>query len=152
MVKGMLEQLLPWITSSNVYSIEWSITVLRSLEWLRRYRYLISERANPPLFNLTFNPTPFLDVVSGQTLNADNPSNSYMLVRKVGTGAGKVLYVGTMPHVKKEYLTSPFRMNEQQIEPFCDLVLDIICLANEWLDETGQEFVLDPDHYFISKQ
>lgn len=54
-----------------------------------------------------------------------------------------------MPYIKENYLLSPYKMNECAIESFSDCIFEIITLGNKWLDETGSEFILDPDFYKI---
>jgi hypothetical protein len=102
------------------------------------------------LFDSIFEPNSFFKVVSAQSINSNNPDNSYLLLKKIGRDTGKVLYSGTMSRIYEKILTSPHRINDDAIESFARCINDIIELANRWLDETGSEFILDPDFYQIT--
>lgn len=147
--KELLIQTFSTLTTSNLYPLEWSLTVLKLLDWIRQYQYLISERAKQNLYLSVLSPAPFLKVISAYKMNPDNPKNSYLLLKKVGTDAGQVLYSATMPNIDEKYLLSPYTMNECAIDNFSDCIFEIISLGNKWLDKTGNEFILDPDYYKI---
>ncbi|MGW8113981.1 hypothetical protein ACVS9P_02160 [Caproicibacterium sp. NSD3] len=149
-VKKLLENIYTTITTSNIYPLDWTLTVLKTLDWLRQYQYLISDRAKLRLFSSVIEPSPTLKVVSAQSMNPNNPANSYLLLKKVGVDEGQVLYSGTMPRIDEKYLLSPYRINDNTIEPFSNCVSNLLKLANTWLDETGSEFIFDPDFYEIT--
>lgn len=44
-VKRKSEAIFSAITTSNVYQVEWAVLVLELIDWVRRYQYLISDRA-----------------------------------------------------------------------------------------------------------
>jgi hypothetical protein len=148
-VKEMLTQIFTTLTTSSLYQVEWSLTALKLLDWIRQYQYLISDRAVKRLYSSILSPVIDLKVIAAKEMNASNPSNSYMLLKKVGTNAGQVLYAATMHKIDEKYLLSHYTMNEEAIDIFCDCIMEIIALANKWLAETGSEFILDPDYYKI---
>ncbi|NSW91595.1 MAG: hypothetical protein HPY74_13140 [Firmicutes bacterium] len=148
-IKEMLTQIFTTLTTSNLYPLEWSLTVLKLLDWIRQYQYLISDRAKKKLYCSVLSPASNLKVISANKMNPNNPPNSYLLLKKVGKDAGQVLYSATMPNIDEKYLLSPYTMNECAIDIFSDCIFEIITLGNKWLDETGGEFILDPDYYKI---
>lgn len=148
-IKAMLTETFTTLTTSSLYPLEWSVTVLKLLEWIRQYQYLISERAKNKLYNCLLSPVSNKKVISAYKMNPNNPPNSYLLLEKVGTDAGKVLYSATMPEIDEKYLLSPHTMNECAIKIFSDCIFGIITLGNKWLDQNGSEFILDPDYYNI---
>lgn len=85
--KGLLTQTFTTLTTSNLYPLEWSLTVLKLLDWIRQYQYLISERAKK-LYCSVLSPASNLKVISAYKMNPDNPPNSYILLKKAGTDAG----------------------------------------------------------------
>ena len=94
-------------------------------------------------------PVPYLNVVAGRELNPDNPNNSCLLLKKMGTDSGKVLYAGTMVKIDKRSLVSLWYINDAAIEKFAKCLVDAINMAKKWLDKTEGEFILDPDYYGI---
>lgn len=148
-IKVKSETVLSAITSSNVYPVEWAIVVLRLVDWIRRYQYIISARAKNQLYRSVLEPVSYLDVISAKGMNPNNPENSYVLTKKFGHGKGQVLYVGTMPFIEKSKLLSPWYINEDAKEAFVSCIADMIEIANDWLNENEGEFVLDPDFYMV---
>ena len=148
-VKRKSEAIFSAITTSNVYQVEWAVLVLELIDWVRRYQYLISDRAKNILYSAALEPIPYLNVVAGRELNPNNPDNSWLLLKKMGTDSGKVLYAGTMVKIDKKYLVSPWHINDAAVEKFAKCLVDAINMAKKWLDETEGEFILDPDYYGI---
>ena len=148
-VKRKSEAIFSAITTSNVYQVEWAVLVLELIDWVRRYQYLISDRAKNILYSAVLEPIPYLNVVAGRELNPNNPDNSWLLLKKMGTDSGKVLYAGTMVKIDKKYLVSPWHINDAAVEKFAKCLVDALNMAKKWLDETEGEFILDPDYYGI---
>lgn len=148
-VKRKSEAIFSAITTSNVYQVEWAVLVLELIDWVRRYQYLISDRAKNILYSAVLEPIPYLNVVAGRELNPNNPDSSWLLLKKMGTDSGKVLYAGTMVKIDKKYLVSPWHINDAAVEKFAKCLVDAINMAKKWLDETEGEFILDPDYYGI---
>ena len=135
------------VTTSNIYPIEWAVIIIKALDLIRTYQYLISIRAKYPLFSYVFAPSSYFMVVPGKSLNEENPSNSYLLLKKCGSYSGAVLYSATMSYIDPKCLTSPHTIQEGAIQSFASCLYEILTLANDWYNETGDEFVLDPDYY-----
>ena len=148
-VKRKGEAIFSAITTSNVYQVEWAVLVLELIDWVRRYQYLISDRAKNILYSTVLEPVPYLNVVAGRELNPDNPNNSCLLLKKMGTDSGKVLYAGTMVKIDKRSLVSLWYINDAAIEKFAKCLVDAINMAKKWLDKTEGEFILDPDYYGV---
>ena len=148
-VKRKGEAIFSAITTSNVYQVEWAVLVLELIDWVRRYQYLISDRAKNILYSTVLEPVPYLNVVAGRELHPDNPNNSCLLLKKMGTDSGKVLYAGTMVKIDKRSLVSLWYINDAAIEKFAKCLVDAINMAKKWLDKTEGEFILDPDYYGI---
>ena len=116
---------------------------------LRTYIEQQKDRYDYILIALFLEPVPYLNVVAGRELNPDNPNNSCLLLKKMGTDSGKVLYVGTMVKIDKRSLVSLWYINDAAIEKFAKCLVDAINMAKKWLDKTEGEFILDPDYYGI---
>lgn len=87
--------------------------------------------------------------MAGRELNSNNPDNSVILLKKVGIDSGKVLYVGTMSNIDKNYLLSMWLINDMAVDTMAKCLVDAINTAKTWLNETDGEFILDPEYYKV---
>lgn len=148
-VKKKSETIFSAITTSNVYEVEWAVVVLELIDWIRRYQYIISNRAKNILYRTVLEPIPYLNIVAGRELNSNNPDNSVLLLKRVGIDSGKVLYVGTMSNIDKKYLLSQWLINDMAVDTMAKCLVDAINTAKIWLNETDGEFILDPEYYEV---
>ena len=149
-VRKKAESIFSTITTSNIYQVEWAIIILELIDWIRQYQYIISDRAKNISYITTLEPVPYLNIVAGKELNSNNPDNSFLLLKNIGINSGKVLYSGTMKKIDKKYLLSPWLINSAAVETMTKCFNDAINLANKWLNNTEDEFILDPDYYEFS--
>ena len=145
-MKKKSETIFSAITTSNVYEVEWAVVVLELIDWIRRYQYIISNRAKNILYRTVLEPVSYLNIVAGRELNSNNPDNSFILLKKVGIDSGKVLYVGTMSNIDKKYLLSQWFINDMAVDTMAKCLVDAINTAKTWLKETNGEFILDPEY------
>ncbi|RGR64144.1 hypothetical protein [Agathobacter rectalis] len=148
-VKKKCETIFSAITTSNIYEVEWAVVVLEVIDWIRRYQYIISNRAKNILYRTVLEPVSYLNIVAGRELNFNNPDNSVILLKKVGIDSGKVLYVGTMSNIDKKYLLSMWFINDMAVDTMAKCLVDAINTAKTWLNETDGEFILDPEYYKV---
>ena len=148
-VKKKCETIFSAITTSNIYEVEWAVVVLEVVDWIRRYQYIISNRAKNILYRTVLEPVSYLNIVAGRELNFNNPDNSVILLKKVGIDSGKVLYVGTMSNIDKKYLLSMWFINDMAVDTMAKCLVDAINTAKTWLNETDGEFILDPEYYKV---
>lgn len=148
-VKKKSETIFSAITTSNVYEVKWAVVVLELSDWIRRYQYIISNRAKNILYRTVLEPVSYLDIVAGRELNSNNPDNSVILLKKVGIDSGKVLYVGTMSNIDKKYLLSQWFINDMAVDTMAKCLVDAINTAKTWLKETNGEFILDSEYYGV---
>lgn len=85
------------------------------------------------MYSTVLEPVPYLNVVAGRELNPDNPNNSCLLLKKMGTDSGKVLYAGTMVKIDKRSLVSLWYINDAAIEKFAKCLVDAINMAKSGL-------------------
>ena len=148
-VKKKSETIFSAITTSNIYEVEWAVVVLEVIDWIRRYQYIISNRAKNILYRAALEPVSYLNIVAGRELNFNNPDNSVVLLKKVGIDSGKVLYIGTMSNIDKKYLLSMWFINDMAVDTMAKCLADAINTAKTWLNETDGEFILDPEYYKV---
>jgi len=148
-VKRKLEGLLDASLSSKHIHDAWVVAIIDLIHWLRGYSYLIANRKGA-LFSSVFQPNPLFGINSAHEMSSDNPKDSYLLLKNVGVDNGKVLYVASIPKVQSTVLLSPHRINNGMIEEFSSCLYRVIEISRRWLKVTGDEFVLDPEFYYIT--
>lgn len=148
-VQEKLIELFNNINSSSNYPTDWAVTILNLNDWIRSFQWYISFRRENPIFIKSLNPNRKFSVISAGKMNKSNRSDSYILLEKIDNVHGKVLNVGTMAHVDSEILISPFKLNSLILEQFCECIWTVIKLSINWLNITGDEFILDPEYYHI---
>lgn len=62
-VKKKCETIFSAITTSNIYEVEWAVVVLEVIDWIRRYQYIISNRAKNILYRTVLEPVSYLNMV-----------------------------------------------------------------------------------------
>lgn len=147
-VKRKLETLLDIALSSKYTHDFWTATIIGLLDWLRSFHFYLSNRKGN-LFRSVYQPSTLYKVVSAYEMNRDNPKDSYLLLKKVGVDKGKVLNTASLPYVAITSLLSPHYVNEELISEFALCLYRAIKLTKQWLNATGNEFILDPDYYHI---
>ncbi|HAN22095.1 MAG: hypothetical protein A2Y15_03790 [Clostridiales bacterium GWF2_36_10] len=147
--KTGLENLFTTITTSNIYPTEWALIILRLLDWLRQYRWLIEGRSKQPLFTNNLEPLIMFNVVNAHNENPTNPPDRYLLLKTIGQDQGCVLFSATLLRDDIKRLVSPQRINADSINELGRCMDTIIAISNEWLNLNGNEFILDPDYYVI---
>jgi len=147
--KTCFENLFTTITTSNIYPTEWALLILKLLDWLRQYRWLIEGRSKRPPFTNSLAPLIQYNVVKAHDINPANPPNSYLLLKSIGQDQGCVLYSAFLLNDDSKRLISPQQINTDAIEELVRCINNIIFISNEWLDLTGNEFILDPEYYVL---
>lgn len=153
-----LKLILRELFSSSYFPKEWSYTVLELLEWIREYNYLISSRNKDYPFDLV-EGKEFLNVaaISGKAINPQNPENSFLVLetmdkngkRYVDTTGGKVINTTQYPTNNAPSLRRCFVISPEYVLSVSDTIERLISICNRWLDATNEEFILDPEYYWI---
>lgn len=154
-----LREILKELLSSTYFSKEWSYTILNFIEWIRQYKYIVSER-NPIqiLEYITEEPLEEYVIVSGKSINQENSINLQLIFepiyengrRFVDSIHGKVINITQYPKDVLNPLGKLCKFNRSEI----DVIYKSFCkfqeICKSWLDITDSEFILDPDYYIIT--
>lgn len=150
-IRPQLDDIFTTITTSSLYPTEWVLTILELIDWLRSYQWYISSRSGIPFSTKALQSIGSLDVIRGKDLNPSNPSDSScILVKKDGSGKGKVLYSANMPHINPNILLTPQHIIAENVDKYGSCIYRLIKISTDWLALTGDEFILDPDYYKIT--
>lgn len=142
-VRTKLDNIFSTITMSDLYSTKWALIVLELIDWLRNYQWIISERNKKKCF------TEINQSISEYDVVFNNECRS-LLLEKIGNNAGQVLYSGSMPKYTTDILIAFQSIISENIDDLIKCFVRASEIANNWLDVTGGEFILDPDYYTIS--
>jgi len=156
-----LRDILKEILSSAYFPREWTYTVLNIIDWIRRYKYLISKRN--PQYPLEINGGKICDkyaAILGKSLNPANPQNSYIVLeitiddgeKHIDPEIGRVINITQYPIDRKngpDPFKQIFNFNKKCSGNVSKFLYEFNCICNQWLDITDSEFVLDPDYYLI---
>ena len=153
-----LKLILRELFSSSYFPKEWSYTVLELLEWIREYNYLISKR-NPdyPLVQVEGKEFTNIAAINGKSINPQNPQNSFLILettkengkRYIDTTGGKVINTTQYPTNNAPLLRKCYAIKEASVTTFTEIIHKLVLICNNWLDITNEEFILDPDYYWI---
>lgn len=149
-IRPKLDDIFTTITTSNRYPTTWALTVLEIIDWLRSYQWYISARSGLPFSTKALQSDSSLDIIRGKELNSDIPSDSCILVKKVGGRNGRVLYSANIPLINRHILLTPQHIIADNAEKYGACIYRLNKIATDWLSSTGGEFILDPDFYEIT--
>jgi len=153
-----LKLILRELFSSSYFPKEWAYTVLELLEWIREYNYLISKRNRDyPLIQIEGKEFTNIAAIDGKSINPRNPQNSFLILERVtkdgkqyvDTTGGKVINTTQYPTNNAPSLRKCYAIKEASVTAFTETIYRLISICNSWLDITNEEFILDPDHYWI---
>lgn len=153
-----LKLILRELFSSSYFPKEWSYTVLELLDWIREYNYKISKR-NPDYPFLQVEGKEFTNIaaIDGKSINPRNPQNSFLILetvkkdgkRCVDTDGGKVINTTQYPTNNAPSLRKCYLIKESSVTAFSETIYKLVSICNIWLNITNEEFILDPDYYWI---
>lgn len=154
-----LREILKELLSSTYFSKEWSYTILNFIEWIRQYKYIVSER-NPIqiLEYITEEPLEEYVIVSGKSINQENSINLQLIFepiyengrRFVDSIHGKVINITQYPKDALNPLGKLCKFNRGEIDVIYKCFCEFQEICKSWLDITDSEFILDPDYYIIT--
>lgn len=156
-----LRDILKNLFSSNYFHKEWSITVLRIIDWLRIHQNIVSPR-DIDKFIIYSGSTCSNNyaVISAHTMNPSNLLSSKIVLetfikddnkKYIDTIKGRVVNTLEYTTLEPKKLEKIYTISKNKIEYLSNHIFNFIELCNNWLDLTDSEFILDPDIYKIEK-
>jgi hypothetical protein len=148
-IKRKFEVLLDTSLSSKYARDSWIVLIIDMLHWLRGFQYILSNRKGN-LYIAICQPDQKYKVISANEMNNENPKDSYILLKKYGSDSGIVLNTASLPKVKSTKILSPHRVDSSMVDEFSSYLFRGIEIIKRWMALTGNEFILDPEHYYIT--
>ncbi len=156
-----LREILKEILSSTYFPREWTYTVLETIDWIRSYEYLISERNKHYALEVVNEKTcDNYAAILGESISASNPQNTYIILeiydkdgqKYVDTHGGRVVNTTQYP-VDRSNGSDPFKkiysFKKGEKSKASELLYRFRNICKCWLDVTDSEFILSPDYYSI---
>lgn len=153
-----LKLILRELFSSSYFPKEWSYTVLELLEWIREYNYLISKRNKDyPFVQVEGKEYTNVAAINGKSINPQNPQNSFLILettdndgkRYVDTTGGKIINTTQYPTNNAPSLRKCYAIKAESVATFKEMIYKLLSICNSWLEITNEEFILDPDYYWV---
>lgn len=153
-----LKLILRELFSSSYFPKEWSYTVLELLEWIREYNYLISKRNKDyPFVQVEGKEYTNVAAINGKSINPQNPQNSFLILettdnngkRYVDTTGGKIINTTQYPTNNAPSLRKCYAIKAESVATFTEMIYKLLSICNGWLEITNEEFILDPDYYWV---
>ena len=82
--------------------------------------------------------------------NSDNPPLSVILCEKTMKEKYKVIQGGFLPKSNFELSTYLLLINEKYSKLMATIIKDFFGALNDWIDESGNEIILDPHYYNLN--
>lgn len=155
-----LKNILKDLFTSNYFSKDWVNIVLQLIDWIRIYNHAISPRnKEPSVIYLNKTCSEKYTVISGHSINFDNPVDSHIVLEimhtqdniqnNTNTFNGKVINTTYYPDENPRSLEMIYKINDDKVKYISKIIFEFVTLCNKWLELTDSEFVLDPDIYTI---
>lgn len=142
-----LERLLDRLYLTKVFNEEASRIVINMIEWIDSYETLISQRFHKELI-IKKRPSE-LKVVQMEKVNKSNNDDSVILLKPIDNEKGIVIKGGIIKQYNLIYSDQFISLNPVHIESVVSCLMSFIKIVNQWMELTGNEFILDPKYFKI---
>jgi hypothetical protein len=132
---------------TKVFNEEASRIVINMIEWIDSYETLISQRFHKELI-IKKRPSE-LKVVQMEKVNKSNNDDSVILLKPIDNEKGIVIKGGIIKQYNIIYSDQFISLNPVHIESVVSCLMNFIKIVNQWMELTGNEFILDPKYFKI---
>jgi hypothetical protein len=124
------------LEDSHVICIISIIKSLRAIEAMQKWQ---------DLYVMTETRATNYKTVSGRELSSYNVEfpDRLLLLKDIGDGKSIVEDFGDFPLYQKDKLLNAFTVNKSAVEPYSEIISEIISDINSWLEKTGSEVLVD---------
>ncbi len=142
-----LEEILNQLLSSNFFYDSWSEAVIYLIDWIDLWMHTI----DPHFVSKMFKTIKDCDYVikDMHIENSDNPPKSVLLLKHVKDNQFSVVQGGELSNHK--FANKIVCLHDSYGYIFAKRIKSFFNHLNFWLDESGNEIILDP-HYYLLRQ
>ena len=141
----ILEKLLDRLFITNFFDSNAKNVIIKLINWIQNWDDLVSQRFHNSLL-IKKNETDY-KIIDMHEVNKTNPIDSYILVKPIDKDSHRVIRGGSIRKFNLNYATFILSINEQHLGSVSSHVHQFNKIVNEWMDITGNEFILDPKYY-----
>lgn len=144
-----LESILNQLLSCNYFSDSWRANVIHFIDWIDLWDKTIDPHLSPDLFKEIVDSNYAIKDMHIE--NQTNPPNSVLLLKHYKDDQYTVIQGGSLTMANRELGNKLVYLQDVYGYIFAVRIKHFITHLNNWLDESGNEIILDP-HYYLFRE
>ncbi len=140
-----LELLLDKLLSCDYFAMTWREALIRFIVWIDVWQHSMDEHFSPNL--LKVGKITDYAIKDMHEENPTNPINSVLLLKHIEKNNYRVIQGGNI--IDKSYAINLVTLNDQFCHNIASQIKEFINIIDFWMEESGNEFILEPRHYMI---
>ena len=143
--QAKLEQLLNQLLSCNYFFDGWRESVINLINWIDIWNHTIDPHFSPNLFKKITDSNYVIKDMKKE--NPLNPPNSVMLLKHYKDNQYTVIQGGALSNC--EFADKIVCLQDCYGYKFANGIKEFLSYLDFWLEESGNEIILDPHYYLI---
>ena len=143
-----LEQILNQLLSCSYFYDSWRAIVIELIDWIDMWTHSTDLNYSPNLLEIK-NESQYR-IQNMNSVNLSNPINSVLLLKHHKDNEYTVIQSGFLTQSNYEMATKMVQVQKRYSEIIAGRIQEFFECLDMWLDESGNEIILDP-HYYIIK-
>ena len=143
--QAKLEQLLNQLLSCNYFFDGWRESVINLINWIDMWNHTIDPHFSPNLFKKVADSNYVIKDMKKE--NPLNPPNSVMLLKHYKDNQYRVIQGGVLSNY--EFADKIVCLQDCYGYEFANGIKEFLSYLDFWLEESGNEIILDPHYYLI---
>lgn len=149
-LKQELEQIFNQLLSSEYFADGWRISVIELINWISMWNNIFRPHLEDKLFkNIKGSKYKIKDM---HLENPDNPKNSVVLLKHHEADEYVVIQGGTLCKYNYDLSKKIVCLQDSYGYIFAQSIKKFFEVLDMWLEESGNEIILDPDYYLITRR
>ena len=125
----------------------WREAVIRFIVWIDIWQHSMDEHFSPNLLKVVSEARYIIKEMHNE--NPANPLNSVLLLKHIEGSNYKVVQGGFIAN--KENVSNLVTVETQYTHNIASQIKELINIIDFWMNESGNEFILEPRHYMIDR-
>lgn len=142
-----LELLLDKLLSCDYFNMAWREAVIRYIVWIDIWQHSMDEHFSPNLLKAISESKYIIKNMHEE--NPANPVNSVLLLKPIDGNSYRVIQGGNI--VDRTFVSNLVTVDVQYAQNLAAQIKEFIKIIDFWMNESGNEFILEPRHYMIDK-
>ena len=142
-----LEKILDQLLSCSYFPDNWRVSVIQMIDWLDSWNHTIDPHLSPNLFKVVMDSEYIIKDMHKE--NSKNPPNSVMLLKHYKDNEYTIVQGGSLS--ANELGNKIVCLQDCYGYIFAKRIKEFLSYLDFWLEETGNEIILDPHYYLMRK-